>query len=82
MLVPAFSWHQQGLYNTLARKHIALTKKQIEAVGLLAKALWACEEQDVYLWDNYGDICAVNGRNVSVVASDPSLDDPLEDYAI
>jgi hypothetical protein len=55
----------------------SLTREQQDIFNELIKVLVKCDKSGIYLWDNYGTISAVNGNVVECVASDDTLDKPL-----
>lgn len=42
-------------------KDYSLTESQKKAFRALARAVKRCEKENIYLWDNYGSLTAVNG---------------------
>ena len=51
-------------------KLFPLTTAQRAACASLTRALQRCAREGVYLWDYYGTITAVNGKQVGAVAHD------------
>ena len=56
---------------------VKLSERQQKAVASLRRALKRCEDEEVYLWDDYGVIGAANGSFVRTIAPDSGLDTPL-----
>ncbi len=49
---------------------LALTPEQQKAFRRLKQAFAACAKSGLYLWDNYGDISAVNGGGIDCITTD------------
>ena len=60
----------------------SLTPKQAIAFEQLKRVIEKCRKDNIYLWDDYGVISAVNGNIVSCVAPDPNLDETLDEDMI
>lgn len=57
---------------------LALTPDQEKASAELKRAFTACTKAGVYLWDDYGTIAAVNGRNISHLGTDESYGEEVD----
>ncbi len=60
----------------------SLTTEQEKAFNALRRAFKRCKKENIYLWDNYGTISAVNGGIVHGVCPDSSYDAPLDDSMV
>ena len=59
-----------------------LSNKQQSSVYFLARALESCVRNNVYLWDDYGLISAVNGNWILDIRADDLLDEILDDSIV
>lgn len=60
-------------------RDISLTKLQSGAFKRLESAFKECQRLGMYLWDNYGSISAVNGRDIKCLAPDDTLPHRLDE---
>jgi len=59
-------------------KSYELTEKQKKAFINLKKAFTRCCKEGLYIWDNYGDISAVNGEIVAEVCTDSRWSEKID----
>ncbi len=64
------------------RQDVTIKSDQEKAIAALERAIKACEKAEVYLWDDYGCIGALDGRVVVSVCPDDSYDEELPESEI
>ncbi len=57
---------------------LRLTPDQKKALAQLKRAFTACEKAGLYVWDNYGTISAVNGKNITGITTDARCGELLD----